>query len=163
MPLHRLYECGRAILCVPSPWRGIWGTRVWGCRHKAAVSARAQRLQGGQSSISGPNLRSRLPPCGWSQGCDAAVGGGAALLSSAEQNRGGHRGGPWGARPAGMDAGVRHSLQQVVGRCLEAGLPPGFGACHSFTSESRCAPPLTLYFRLRLVVDMDTLRITCFQ
>lgn len=135
-PLHQFYECGRAILCIPSPWRGIWGTGIWGCHYKAALSAWAQHLHGGQSSISGLTLRSRLSLGSWSQGCDAAVGGGAALLRSSEQNQGRHRGGPRGTRPVGLDAGVRGSLQQAVGRCLEAGLPPGFGACHSFTSTS---------------------------
>ena len=86
MPLHRFYACGRAILCIPSPWRGIWGTRVWGCHHKAAVSARAQHQQGGQSSISVLTLRSRLSPGSWSQGCDASVGS-PPVLFRAEPGR----------------------------------------------------------------------------
>ena len=151
-PLHQFYECGRAILCIPSPWRGIWGTGIWGCHYKAALSAWAQHLHGGQSSISGLTLRSRLSLGSWSQGCDAAVGGGAALLRSSEQNQGRH-----GRSPghAASGAGCRRPrLAAAGGGSVPRGWP---------SSRLRCLSLFHVYFRLRLVVDMDTLRITSFQ
>lgn len=65
------------------------------------------------------------------------------------RTQGGPRVSPRGAWPEGLTTGVWRSLQLVVGQRLEAGPPPGFSACHFLTSESRCVPPLTLYFRLR--------------
>lgn len=53
------------------------------------------------------------------------------------RTQGGHRVGPRGAWPEGLAAGVRRSLQLVVGQRLEAGPLPGFSACHFLTSESR--------------------------
>ena len=64
------------------------------------------------------------------------------------RTQGGHRVGPRGAWPEELAAGVRCSLQLAVGQRLEASPLPGFSACHFLTSESRCGPPLTLYFRL---------------
>lgn len=144
MPRHLLYECGRAMLCVPSPWRGIWGTRIWGYRHKAAIGARAQRLQGGQSSISGLTLRSRLPLCGWSQGCDAAVGGGAALLALTAEP-GADTGAVPGARGSG--AGCRRPTHKAAGGgSAPRGWPSSRLRCLSLfhVRIQMCAPPNAL-------------------
>lgn len=104
-PLHLLYERGRATLRVPSPWRGIWGTRVWGCRHKAAVSARHSVPT--WVSLPSPD---RLSGAAFPRAHRRGAGARAAMLLWAEgqpsctlqtRTQDGHRVGPWGVWPEG--------------------------------------------------------------